>query len=176
MKSGLDRRRPIAPPSGIGVDARSSGVEPHALNVCGDVEGEFFGMIGDDVAWEYRVVDPRRDAVEVDERPMLLHRGAHRDIGPRLTAFALVTVDEIVSIRCDLVVVRRFLPGLRRCRRDRESGARCRELFRTPNAASAAPELDRMSCELKTRVEVFVGHEATSRPLDFLETGERGQP
>src|SRR6266576_3511947 len=106
MESRLDCCGPIPAPGCICVDPGSGGVDPHALNVGSDLEGKFVGMISDDVAWEYRVVDPRRNAIEVDERPVLLHRGAHRDIGPRLTAFALVTVDEIVSIRCDLVVVR----------------------------------------------------------------------
>src|SRR6266513_1600168 len=129
MQSGLDCRGSVAAPGGIRVDARGGWVKSHALHVSSDLEGQVFGMIGDDVAWEYRVVHPGSDAVEIDERPVLLHRRAHSDIGPRLAVFALVTVDEIIGVRCKLVVVGRFLASLRRCSRDRESGARGRELL-----------------------------------------------
>src|SRR2546429_5734229 len=172
MEARLDCRGSVAASSGIGVDARGSWVEPHALHVGGDFEGQLCGMISDHIAWEYRIVHARSDAVEIDEWPVLLHRGAHRDIGPRLTVFALVAVHEKIGVRCDLVVVGWFLAGLGRCRGDREGGARGRELLGSPNTPATAPELDRLSGDIEAGVEVIVGDDAASGPLQFLEAGE----
>src|SRR3981081_976108 len=112
------------------------------------MERQFVRKVGCDVAGKNRIVDSRREPEQIDKWTLQLEGFSASLVPPVIWVFALISVDEVILIGGDLVIVRTLTSSSRlngdncQC-----SPGRVRELARAPNPHLRVSERDALSSQ-----------------------------